>query len=207
MENERYPFYNEPLPYDYDALEPFLDTLTMHLHHDRHLQTYVDHLNETLADQPALQPLTLPQLIQIAPKLPQPLQNAVRNNAGGVYNHRFFFDLLKRPAREQPQGSLALALDQTFGSFGRFQASFRAAALSVFGSGYAWLVLSGGRLTIITSPNQNNPLELGMCPILTLDVWEHAYYLKHFNQRAAYLDDWFRIINWAQAEQNFLACL
>ena len=206
MENEYYPFVNLPLPYAYDALEPFIDAKTMMLHHDRHLQTYIDNLNNALKDRPGLQELSLEQLICNASRMHDDVQSTIRNNAGGVYNHRFYFDLLTNPAKREPQGGLRQAIDSNFGGFSEFREAFKKAALSVFGSGYAWLVCDNGTLVIVTTPNQNNPLECGMCPILTIDVWEHAYYLKHYNVRADYIEDWFSVVNWEQAQCNFEAC-
>ncbi len=205
MENQYYPYVNLPLPYPYHAMEPWIDEKTMMLHHDRHLQTYVDNLNRVLEGQPELQRLSLEQLIRCGPDLPESVRDGVRNNAGGVYNHRFYFKLLQNPEEEGPVGKLGQAIQRDFGSGLRFREQFKKAALSVFGSGYAWLVLDRGRLKIVTMPNQSCPLEMGMAPVLTVDVWEHAYYLKHYNVRAAYLDDWFRVVSWEQAEQNFLA--
>lgn len=206
MENTRYPFYNLPLPYGYDALEPYIDEKTMELHHNRHLQTYIDQLNAVLKKEPRLQRLSLQQLIRSAGRLPQQLQTQVRNNAGGVYNHRFFFTGLSNAGSSRPDGRLGRLLARDFGDFDDFQAAFEKAALSVFGSGYAWLVYDGRRLKIMTTPNQNCPLEQGNCPVLAIDVWEHAYYLKHYNVRAAYIADWMKIINWEQAEENLLCC-
>lgn len=201
--NEHYPFVNPPLPYAYQAMEPFIDTKTMQLHHDRHLQTYVDNLNQTLKDYPEFQNLSLEQLLISVPSLPEDIQAPVTNNAGGVYNHIFFFENLKNPSTEAPSEPLSDYLNSDFDSFDAFQKAFRAAALSVFGSGYAWLVLdSFGVLKIITTKNQDTPLPLNMYPILNLDVWEHAYYLKHYNVRADYISDWFRIINWDTANQT-----
>lgn len=204
MKNNRYPFVNLPLPYPYNALEPYIDKKTMHLHHDRHLQTYIDNLNALLKNHPRLQQLSLWQLITASGQLPKPLQTSVRNNAGGVYNHRFFFQGLT-PSSQTPSGRLIEAIRCQFGSLVRFQASFKEAALSVFGSGYTWLVYDGQMLRLMTTPNQNCPIEQGLCPILTLDVWEHAYYLKHYNVRSAYIDDWMSIIDWEQAEKQFLS--
>lgn len=207
MENNFYPFVNYPLPYDYDALEPFIDEKTMHLHHDKHLKTYIDNLNATLEKHSHLQKLSLKQLIKASERLSKELQTAVRNNAGGVYNHRFFFEGLINPAEKKPSGRLTEAIVKTFGSYENFESEFKRSALSVFGSGYAWLVFDKCRLRIMTTPNQNSPVEKGLCPILVIDVWEHAYYLKHYNVRADYIDDWFNIINWDKAEQNFLNCV
>ncbi len=209
MTNNYYPFFNLPLPYDYSALLPFIDEKTMELHHDRHLQTYINNLNAALADYPQLQELSLVQLIQNAYRLPEPLQTNIRNNAGGVYNHRFFFHGMIPPGSSDnlPQRNLAQEIDRQFGSFAAFRESFQKSALSVFGSGYAWLVVCRGQLMIITTANQNSPLAQNLCPILTIDVWEHAYYLKHYNLRTDYIDDWFHVINWQAAEKNYLACM
>ncbi len=207
MENNHYPFINLPLPYDYDAMEPYIDRKTMTLHHDKHLQTYIDNLNEILKEQPKLQNLTLEQLIYNLNKLPRNIQDGVRNNAGGVYNHRFYFNELKNPSPDVPKGPISVAIDEEFGSFEKFKAEFKKEALSVFGSGYAWLVLDRNKLKIIKTPNQDNPLMKRMCPILTVDVWEHAYYLKHYNVRSDYIDDWFNIINWDKINENYLGCL
>lgn len=203
MQNEFYPFINLPLPYAYDALEPFIDTKTMHLHHDKHLQTYIDNLNHILADHPELQKMSLSELIKNATTLSQDISQPLHNNAGGVFNHRFYFDTLVNPVTAALNGPLEEKIRQTFGSFAEFKEAFTKAALSVFGSGYAWLVLDQGKLSIITTANQATPLELNIHPILAIDVWEHAYYLKHYNVRKNYIENWFLIINWAQAEKNY----
>lgn len=207
MENEHYPFVNLPLPYSYNALEPFIDEKTMQLHHDKHLQTYINNLNNTLKEYPRLQNLSLEQLIRNSSRLPPKLQSEIINNAGGVYNHRFFFDGLKNPSKTEPSGKLADTINCRFGSFGSFRDEFKKAALSVFGSGYAWLVIDRGNLHIITTANQNSPIEQNLCPVMSIDVWEHAYYLKHYNVRADYIDDWLYVINWDKAEQNYMDCL
>lgn len=207
MPNEYYPYVNLPLPYTYDALEPFIDTKTMMLHHDKHLQTYIDNLNAVLRQVPWLQKLSLEDLIRNASRAPATVQTTVRNNAGGVYNHRFYFNLLKNPSQGVPSEQLLEAMIRDFGSYDTFKQAFVQSALSVFGSGYAWLVFGGTKLRIVTTPNQNNPIEHGLCPILTIDVWEHAYYLKHYNDRADYINDWFQVVNWDQAEQNYLKCM
>lgn len=196
-----YPFINLPLPYAYGALEPYIDAKTMQLHHGRHLQAYVDNLNALLKENPRFQTLSLKELVT-NPRVP----TAIKNNAGGVFNHRFFFDGMKNPAQGAPSGGLSSAINSRFGNFNAFKAAFKAAALSVFGSGYAWLVTDRGRLEIATTPNQNTPLDQNLCPVLTLDVWEHAYYLKHYNLRAAYVDDWFNVIDWDKAGQNYQTC-
>jgi Fe-Mn family superoxide dismutase len=172
---DHYPFENTPLPYAYNALEPYIDDKTMHLHHDRHLQTYIDNLNAALSTQPQLQNMTLEQLILMAPGLPENVGVPVSRNAGGVYNHRFYFNGMSPSSSRNPLSPLSRAIDQTFGGLNAFKDKFTAAALSVFGSGYAWLVLNEqGKLSIITTPNQDTPLPRGLCPILNIDVWEHA---------------------------------
>ncbi len=205
--NNRYPFINSPLPYAYDAMEPYIDEKTMRLHHDRHLQTYINNLNDTLSQYPQFQNWTLEQLIINVPSLPKDMQLSVNNNGGGVYNHRFYFSNLTNPAYLQPIGMLNEAIKNEFGSYGAFQARFKECALSVFGSGYAWLVVNAaGKLHILTTQNQDTPFPLQMYPVLNIDVWEHAYYLKHYNLRTDYIDDWFHIVNWDHANQNYMRC-
>lgn len=204
---EHFPFINTPLPYAYDALEPFIDAKTMELHHDRHLQTYINNLNIALNDQPQLQMLSLEELLAVAPSLPAPLSIAVERNAGGVYNHRFFFNCLS-PCYDDPQGELFTAINNTFDNRESFIQMFTQAAMSVFGSGYVWLAVEhGGGLVIVTTANQETPLNGRIYPILTVDIWEHAYYLKHYNNRSAYLADWTSVINWVQVEKNYRACM
>jgi len=202
--NDRYIFVNKPLPYAFDAFMPYIDAPTMELHHNRHLQAYTDNLNAALRNYPPLWTLSLPQLVRIADRLPKPLGTQLRYNAGGVYNHRVFFEGMKNPANPYPLGTLSKAIDDAFGSFGKFKEAFKAAAMSVFGSGYAWLVADkNGRLQIVTTANQDTPLTRNLHPVLNLDVWEHAYYLKHYNKRADYIEDWFHVVNWGKAEENY----
>lgn len=202
--NDFYKFINTPLPYLYDALEPYIDEKTMHLHHDRHLQTYIDNLNKALEGTPTLQKLSLEQLLLAAPcLLPLGVGTTVANNAGGVYNHRFYFSGLA-PTGTRLSGSLAYAIDDTYGSLDKFKDRFKTAALSVFGSGYAWLTTNKpGELKIITTANQNTPITQELCPVLCIDVWEHAYYLKHYNLRADYINDWWSVVNWETAVQCY----
>lgn len=203
--NEKYPFVNPPLPYAYDAMEPYIDTQTMKLHHDRHLQTYVDQLNNILKDKPKLQSLSLEQLLMTIDSMPPEIRNSVRNNAGGVYNHIFYFMNLRNPSTEEPPYPLRVYLESGFGDYKTFQNALTEAALSVFGSGYAWLVINAfGNPQIITTGNQDTPLPNNLYPLLNVDVWEHAYYLKHYNKRADYLKDWFHVINWKHVNQNYL---
>lgn len=204
MENSCYPFVNLPLPYDYDALEPYIDEKTMHLHHDRHLQAYIDNLNTVLKNEPALRKMTLEQLIRNSGKLPKRIQSSVINNAGGIYNHRFFFTGLSPESDPDCAPELVREICCRFESLENFYNMMKKSALSVFGSGYAWLVYGRCGLRIMTTPNQNSPVEQGFRPIIALDVWEHAYYLKYYNLRAEYIDNWFHIINWTEAELNFL---
>lgn len=204
MENCYYPFINLPLLYSYNALEPLIDEKTMRLHHDRHLQTYIDNLNAVLEDEPRLQRLSLVQLIQCAGRLPGWLRAPVRNNAGGVYNHRFFFDGLSPDSSPDSGPILLKQIDQRFGSFEHFKSAFKKAAHSVFGSGYAWLVDGECGLCILTTPNQQSPVEQCHRPVIAIDVWEHAYYLKHYNDRSAYFDAWFEVVDWRKAQDNYL---
>lgn len=199
-----YPFTVKPLPYTYDALEPYISQQIMHLHHDKHLKTYVDNLNEALAACPQLQGLCLEKLIVKAPSLPGRRCVQVSRNAGGVFNHEFFFDSLTPPAGQTPGGSLERALIRCFGSVSAFKREFNQAALAVFGSGYAWLVCGGdGRLRIITTANQETPLTRGMRPILNLDVWEHAYYLQYYNVRADYVQAFWNVVNWEAVQRRY----
>lgn len=208
MENNTYPFVNIPLPYDYDALEPYIDTRTMVIHYDRQLQDYINRLNAILKDDPVLQSMTLEELIINSSELLEGgLQESIRNYAGGVYNHRFYFNGMAPPTNVSPKGILVEMIASQYGNFTNFLEVLKFEGLRVFGSGYAWLVFDNGILRIVTTPNQNNPIAQGLCPILALDVWEHAYFLKHYNLRANYIDDWFRVINWDQATENYLACL
>lgn len=205
--NEHYPFVNPPLPYAYDALEPYIDTKTMHLHHDRHLQTYVDKLNSTLKDYPELHSWSLEQLIYNADRLPAAIRQSVINNGGGVYNHIFYFNGMSNSQTRWQAGMLYNAIVRDFGSVETFYDEFKQQALSVFGSGYAWLVVDqNGKLKIVTSANQDTPIVQNLCPVAVIDVWEHAYYLKHYNERAAYIDDWFNVANWERAGELYMSC-
>ncbi len=206
--NEHYPFENPPLPYAYDALEPYIDAKTMHLHHDRHLQTYVNHLNEVLLPHPILHDKPLTFLLTHPTLLPCGIQIPIKNNAGGVYNHIFYFSGLTPDVDTPVPQPLSAFLTESFGSVEKFKEKFKSAALSVFGSGYAWLIAEpSGRLCIFVTKNQDTPLPAGFFPLLNIDVWEHAYYLKHYNERDAYIDDWFHVANFSQANQNLLSFL
>lgn len=208
----KYPFFLPPLNYAYDALEPFIDAKTMRIHHNKHHQKYIDELNLVLTRYPELaNNYTLGQMLTFADRLPSDVQRAIINNGGGHYNHSFFWDNLTPPSPDkenEPVGELAIAIENGFGSFNNFKAAFKAAALSVFGSGYAWLVkIPSGRLQIITTQNQITTLPLRAIPLVGIDVWEHAYYLKHQNERDAYIDNWFNVINWDYANDIYKASL
>ena len=195
---ETYPFRLPELPYAYHALEPFIDQRTMYFHHDKHLKTYIDNLNKALEAYPEYQTWTLEELLTRLPELPEELRTPVRNNGGGVYNHEMYFHLMA-PAGQPFSTEVA----EAFGGEDNWKRQMKAAALGQFGSGFAWLVRdTTGALKIIALPNQDNPLTIGLQPILSLDVWEHAYYLKHQNLRSDYIDDWFHVINWNAVEQR-----
>lgn len=200
------PFVLPPLPYDYAALEPHIDARTMEIHYTKHHQAYVDNLNAALKPYPDLQKRSLDEIIELMAKnqIPQDISVAVKNNGGGHYNHSFFWPLMKKNGGGKPTGSLAKAITDTFGSFEYFQEQFNAAAKKVFGSGWAWLVIDkNGKLSVISTPNQD-PVQLqGYTPIIGLDVWEHAYYLKYQNKRPDYIAAWWNVINWDQAQKNF----
>lgn len=179
----------------------------MRLHHDRHLHTYINNLNSPLKKNPRLRILSLEQLIGVSAGGDSETAKTVHNNAGGVYNHRFFFDgMIWHAHSGAPAVELAAALIATFGSIADFKTEFTKAALSVFGSGYAWLVNDLRGLQIITTANQDTPLELDLCTILTINVWEHTYYLKHYNIRVDYIANWFAVVNWKKANENYIFC-
>jgi Fe-Mn family superoxide dismutase len=187
-------------------MEPHIDTLTMELHHDRHLKTYVDNLNSALKDWPDYQKWSLERLILQANWLPDALRTPVKNNAGGIYNHEFFFDNLTPEQGTHPGGGLLEAINGTYGGFEGFIAEFSKAAMSVFGSGYAWAAVTPeGELAIVTTANQDTLLTRGLIPVICADVWEHAYYLKHYNKRANYIQNWLAVADWEKATAHFSA--
>lgn len=199
------PFENTPLPYAFDALEPYIDARTMEIHHDRHLQAYIDGLNRAIAPFPALQNCTAARLAVLNAPALRCIRPALCRNAGGVFNHRFYFaGMTPDGSRRLPCGALQSAVLQTFGTQAAFEDAFTKAALGVFGSGYVWLVRDvAGRPRIITTANQDTPMARGLRPLLCCDVWEHAYYLKHQNRRADYAADWLRVADWARANDIF----
>ncbi len=194
-----------PLPYAYDALEPFIDERTMRIHHDKHLGTYVENLNKALDQYPVLYQFSLERLLYNIQYLPKEIQTAVRNNGGGVYNHNFFFEGMAPSSQSKPEGKIIKEIESQFGSLKAFQDKMKEAALSVFGSGWAWLVKNPqtGRLMIVTTPNQDTTIPKRFIPLLNLDVWEHAYYLKYQNRRADYIDNWFHVVNWDMVNKRF----
>jgi Fe-Mn family superoxide dismutase len=188
------------LGYSYDALEPFIDARTMEIHHTKHHQTYVDKLNAALEKHPELQSKNVEELLHDLEAIPQDIRGAVRNHGGGHWNHTFFWKILKQGTHAH--GHLKDAIVAQWGSVEKFQEEFTAAALGLFGSGWTWLVKDHGKLAIVTTPNQDCPLSKGQTPVIGLDVWEHAYYLKHQQKRADYIKDWWSVLNWDQAEKN-----
>lgn len=198
------PFTLPPLPYAYDALEPYIDAKTMEIHYTKHHQAYVDNLNKALENHPELQKKSLHELLTSLPALPESIRAAVRNNGGGHENHSAFWHMMKKNGGGAPKGKLAAALDKKFGTFDSFQKEFTTAAKTRFGSGWAWLVATkAGDLAVVSSANQDTPLSDGQKPILGLDVWEHAYYLKYQNRRPDYIDAWWHVVNWEAAYENF----
>jgi Fe-Mn family superoxide dismutase len=192
------------LPYAFDALEPYIDARTVEIHHTKHQQTYVDKLNAALKEHPQLQGSPVVELIADLSRVPEAIRTAVRNNGGGVANHELYFAMLGPKRGGRPVGKLAAAIDAAFGGFEPFQQKFAAAAVAQFASGWAWLSLDqSGKLLIETTPGHDTPVMSGRKPILVLDVWEHAYYLKHQWRRGDSVTDWWHLVDWDRAERNF----
>jgi len=191
----------EPLPYDYNALEPHIDEQTMKIHHDKHHQAYCDKFNAALKKQPELYDKKPEELIANLKDLPEEIRTAIRNNGGGFINHNFFWSILKKET--QPTGEILEAINKKFGSIEKFKEEFSNAAKTRFGSGWAWLVLNNGELEIMSTPNQDSPLTQGKKPLLAIDVWEHAYYLKYQNKRPEYVENFFNIINWDKVNELY----
>lgn len=193
-----------PLPYDYGALEPYIDAETMRLHHDNHHKTYVDKLNQALQKSPNLQSKSVEALMRDLNSVPENIRTEVRNNGGGHLNHTFFWQIMAPNAGGKPTGALAKAINDTFGSFDGFKQQFNQAGSDRFGSGWVWLVRSPqGQLQIKTTQNQDSPITEGLYPILGTDLWEHAYYLKYQNRRPEYLSNWWNVVNWSEVERRF----
>lgn len=192
------------LPYAYDALEPYIDRQTMELHHDKHHAAYINNLNTALADFPQYQDWSLEKLVVQYDQLPAAIATTVRNNAGGDLNHSMFWQFMKKNGGGQPRDKVDAMIKKSFGSFGSFQDQFNKAAKTVFGSGWAWLSIDKeGKLIISTTSNQDSPLKQELKPLLGLDVWEHAYYLKYQNRRPEYIDAWWHVINWDFIEESY----
>jgi Fe-Mn family superoxide dismutase len=197
-----------PLPYPYDALEPYIDAQTMEIHHTRHHQAYVNNLNAALEKYPELQDVPVETLLRNLPSVPEDIREAVRNNGGGHLNHSMFWTLMKPGGGGEPSGALAEAIAKAFGSFANFKELFTKAAMGRFGSGWAWLSMTAfGKLVVHSTPNQDNPVMEGLIPLLGLDVWEHAYYLKYQNRRPDYVQAWWNVVNWDQVAANYAKAL
>lgn len=193
------------LPYDYNALEPYVDEQTMNIHHTKHHQAYVNNLNAALDKHPELSDKTLLELIKDLSSVPEDIRTAVRNNGGGHLNHSMFWTLMQKAEGQMPEGAILEAINEKFGSFEEFKDVFSKAATTRFGSGWAWLVLKDGKLDVVSTANQDNPVSDGLVPVLGLDVWEHAYYLKYQNRRPEYIENWFNVVNWKEVSKLYEA--
>lgn len=204
MEKLQYPYSVPDLPYAYDSLKPAISTQTMHFHHDKHLQTYVENLNHAVENCPVCKNKPLSELLTYPDWIPEESRLAIRNNGGGVYNHILYFNCMSPHGGGLPSGKLAHAICNAFGSYETWCTQMKAAAMEIFGSGYAWLVLDNSdQLSIIKTANQDSPLAQDLFPLLTIDVWEHAYYLDRQNRRIEYVDAWFGLINWPYVERRY----
>ncbi len=193
-----------PLPYAYDALEPHIDRATMEVHHDKHHQAYVDKVNAALDGTP-LADTSIEDVLKDLGQVPEEKRTAVRNNGGGHYNHTLFWESMRSGGGGEPGGELAAAIDSAFGSFADFQAKLKEAGVNQFGSGWSWLVRDGSGLAVVGTPNQDNPISAGKTPLLGVDVWEHAYYLKYQNRRPDYIDAWWNVVDWSRVAERFAA--
>ena len=193
------------LPYEYGALEPYLDAQTMEIHHTKHHQTYITNLNAALEKYPELVDAPLATLLADPDRVPEDIRAIVRNHGGGHSNHTFFWTIMKKNGGGEPVGTVGAQINKTFGSFASLQNTFNTTAKGVFGSGWAWLCVDKkGMLVVVPTPNQDSPLSIGLRPILGLDVWEHAYYLKYQNKRPDYINAWWYVIDWEKVEQNYV---
>ncbi len=196
------PFEVPALPYDYAALEPYIDEATMKLHHDKHHQTYVTNLNGAIEKHPELASKSPEDLIKDLASIPEDVRKVVQNNGGGHVNHTMFWEIMKPKGGGEPAGEIAGLINDAFGTFDDFKKQFNETTAKQFGSGWGWLVLKGGKLEILTTANQDNPISQGLYPILGNDVWEHAYYLKYQNKRPDYLAAWWNTVNWEAVNQR-----
>lgn len=193
------------LPYAFDALEPHIDTTTMQIHHGKHHAAYVSNLNAAIDKYENLAGKSLDELVNNLNAVPEDIRVAVRNNGGGHFNHSLFWNFMSPKGGGEPQGALAAAISDTFGGFSGFKETFSKAAMTRFGSGWAWLGFKGGKLAVISMPNQDVPMMEGLTPILGIDVWEHAYYLKYQNRRADYISSWWNVVDWNEVTRRFEA--
>ncbi|MEO2138751.1 MAG: superoxide dismutase [Thermoleophilia bacterium] len=200
------PFELPPLPYAFNALEPHIDATTMEIHHDRHHKAYVDNANAALAGT-AWENSSVEDVLTSLDQIPEDVRMAVRNNAGGHYNHSLFWEIMGPDGGGAPGGALGAAIDSTFGSLDDLRASVNDAGVKRFGSGWTWLVVSGGALEVTSTPNQDTPLSEGKAPILGIDVWEHAYYLEYRNKRPVYLEAWWNVVNWDAVAARYEAAV
>jgi len=198
------PYEVPDLPYDYAALEPHVDEATMRVHHDKHHQAYVDKANAAL-DGTDWAGKDVDEVLRSLDQLPDDIRTAVRNNAGGHSNHTFFWQIMSPDGGGEPGGDLAAAIDETFGSFDSFKDELKAAGVGQFGSGWAWLVHDGSGLAVVSTANQDSPISSGQTPLLGVDVWEHAYYLKYQNKRPDYIDAWWNVVNWDEVAGRLAA--
>jgi len=202
-EDKKAGFTLPKLPYAFDALEPHIDAQTMEIHHDRHHKAYVDNLNKALMGNEDLLQKPVEFLIRDIKDVPEKIRKAVINNGGGHANHTMFWEIMAKDAGGQPNGKLAKAIADTFGSFEKFQAKLTDAAMNRFGSGWAWLVVNKEKLEVLSTANQDSPLMKNQTPILGIDVWEHAYYLKYQNKRADYVKAWWNVVNWKNVGERY----
>ena len=201
------PYTLPPLPYSYESLEPHIDAETMRIHHNKHHQAYITNANKLLADQPELAKLSPEELLKNLGSAPEAIRTGLRNNVGGHLNHSLFWLMMSPEGGGEPTGALADAINQTFGSFAEFKKQFTDAALKRFGSGWGWLVVKDGKLSILSTANQDPPLLEGYTAILGLDVWEHAYYLKYQNRRGDYAESWWNVVNWPYISELYAQAL
>ncbi len=201
------PFVLPKLPYAYDALEPHIDAKTMEIHHTKHHQAYITNANKALADYPDLQKLSGDEILKNLGTMPEKIRTTLRNNVGGHVNHSLFWLVIGPQGSGVPNGALAAAINQTFGSFEKFKGQFTDAAMKRFGSGWAWLTVKGGALAVQSGANQDSPLTDGATPVLGLDVWEHAYYLHYQNRRADYVAAFWNVVDWSQVSARYDAAL
>ena len=194
-----------PLPYAFDALEPYIDKLTMEIHHDKHHGAYVTNLNKALEGHADLQALTIEELVGNLSRVPEAIRGAVRNNGGGHLNHSMFWKMMKKGGGGEPQGPVGDAIKAAFGSFADFKTKFAQGGITRFGSGWSWLLVRDGKLVVESTANQDNPISDGGKPVLGVDVWEHAYYLKYQNRRPDYIEAWWNVVNWDEVGKRYAA--